>query len=435
MRENTLKFIKRFVKKANKILNMKNYIEKICAVMLGMIITFFCLQVLVFCIPQQLMKEEAIESREVLNEEGRGWEYIFSYARGAQLDTRTDDIMIERAVRNPDKSVLYNAMDCNGYPRYWHGYLAFLKPLMVLLSYSQIRYLYMVLYIALFTAVVIMLSRRINVKASYTWTASLIMVYFIILPFSLQYSSVFFLMFVAMLCLDKIYQGYNWKRMGIFFLVIGMITSYVDFLTAPLITLGMPLVYLILLQQKEYGDLSYKKNMSTVFVCSFLWGIGYLGNWAAKWVLASIVLGRNIIEDGLSQGINRVGAVEGQTSKLGAIAYNLFAIIPPEIEGKDLKWFVLFGAMVLIILGIVFWKRHAQSSVLKSQLPLLIVAVYPYIWYVIMSNHSQIHYIFTYRIQMITVWAGLMLYIQCIDKKGTALYCKETNLEDNMLNS
>ena len=41
----------------------------------------------------------------------------------------------------------------------------------------------------------------------------------------------------------------------------------------------------------------------------------------------------------------------------------------------------------------------------------------------------------TYRIQMITVWAGLMLYIQCIDKKGTALYCKETNLEDNMLNS
>lgn len=207
------------------------------------------------------------------------------------------------------------------------------------------------------------------------------------------------------------------EKDGDFFLIIGMITSYVDFLTAPLITLGMPLVYLILLQQKEYGELSYKKNMSTVFVCSFLWGIGYLGNWAAKWVLASIVLGRNIIADGLSQGINRVGAVEDQTSKLGAIAYNFFAIIPPEIEGKDLNWFVLFGAMVLIVLGIVFWKRHAQSSVLKSQLPLLIVAVYPYIWYVIMSNHSQIHYIFTYRIQMITVWAGLMLYIQSIVRK------------------
>ena len=393
---------------------MRNYIGKILVVMLSMIILFFCLQVLAFCIPQRLMKEEAIESSEVLDEEGRGWEYIFSYARGAQLDTKTDDIMIERAVRNPDKSVLYNAMDCNGYPRYWHGYLAFLKPLMIFLSYSQIRYLYMILYIVLFTAIVITLSRRIDVRASYTWTISLVMVYFIILPFSLQYSSVFFLMLVAMLWLDKIYQGYNWKKMGIFFLVIGMITSYVDFLTAPLITLGMPLVYLLLLQQKEYGEHSYKKNMCSVFANSFLWGIGYLGNWAAKWMLASIVLGRNIITEGLSQGISRVGGVEDQTSKLGAIAYNLFAIIPPEIEGKDLKWFVLWGTIALIVLGAVFWKRHAQSSVIKSQIPLLIVAVYPYIWYVIMSNHSQIHYIFTYRMQMITVWAGLMLYMQSI---------------------
>lgn len=395
--------------------NIKNYIGRILVVMLGMIILFFCLQVLAFCIPQRLMKEEAIESSEVLDEEGRGWEYIFSYARGAQLDTKTDDIMIERAVRNPDKSVLYNAMDCNGYPRYWHGYLAFLKPLMIFLSYSQIRYFYMILYIVLFTAIIIMLSKRINVKAAYTWAISLIMIYFIILPFSLQYSSVFFLMFVAMLWLDKIYQGYNWKRMGIFFLVIGMITSYVDFLTAPLITLGMPLVYLILLQQKEYGEHSYKKNMCSVFANSLLWGIGYLGNWAAKWILASIVLGRNIIADGLSQGINRVGAVEDQTSKLGAIAYNLFAIIPPGIEGKDLKWLTAFCTVVLLVLAVVFWRWHAQENILRSQIPLLVVAMYPYIWYVIMSNHSQIHYIFTYRIQMITIWSGLMFFIQSIN--------------------
>lgn len=394
---------------------MRNYIGKILVVMLSMIILFFCLQVLAFCIPQHLMKEEAIESSEVLDEEGRGWEYIFSYARGAQLDTKTDDIMIERAVRNPDKSVLYNAIDCNGYPRYWHGYLAFLKPLMIFLSYSQIRYLYMILYIVLFTAIVITLSRRIDVRASYTWAISLVMVYFIILPFSLQYSSVFFLMFVAMLWLDKIYQGYNWKKMGIFFLVIGMITSYVDFLTAPFITLGMPLVYLILLQQKEYGEHSYKKNMCSVFANSLLWGIGYLGNWAAKWVLASIVLGRNIIADGLSQGLNRVGGVEDQTSKLGAIAYNLFAIIPPGIEGKDLTWFMAVGIVVLFMLAVVFWKWHVQGNILKSQIPLLVVAIYPYIWYVIMSNHSQIHYIFTYRIQMITIWSGLMFFIQSIN--------------------
>ena len=98
----------------------------------------------------------------VLDEEGRGWEYIFSYARRAQLDTKTDDIMIERATENPDKMV--------------------------------------------------------NAAAAYTWTISLVMAYFVILPFSLQYSSVFLLMFVAMLRLNKIYHGFDWKQMGIFFL-------------------------------------------------------------------------------------------------------------------------------------------------------------------------------------------------------------------------
>lgn len=49
---------------------MKKYVGKILVVMLSMIILFFCLQVLAFCIPQRLMKEEAIESSEVLDEEG-----------------------------------------------------------------------------------------------------------------------------------------------------------------------------------------------------------------------------------------------------------------------------------------------------------------------------------------------------------------------------
>ena len=195
---------------------MKRYVGKVCAIMMGMIALFFCLQILVFCIPQELMREEAKESSLVLDEEGRGWEYIFSYARGAQLDTKTDDIMIERATENPDKSVLYNAMDCNGYPRYWHGYLAFLKPLMIVLSYSQIRYLYMILYMMLFAAVVMKLAKTINTAAAYTWTISLVMAYFVILPFSLQYSSVFLLMFIAMLRLNKYTMDLTGNRWGFF---------------------------------------------------------------------------------------------------------------------------------------------------------------------------------------------------------------------------
>ena len=206
--------------------------------------------------------------------------------------------------------------------------------------------------------------------------------------------------------------------MGIFFLIIGMLTSYLDFLTAPLITLGMPLVYLILLQQKQYGDESFYRNIYSIGINSFLWGVGYLGNWAAKWGLASIVLRRNVIADGLSQGFSRVGGVEDQTSIPGAIAYNLFAIIPPGIEGQDLKWFVVACVVILIILLILFLRFRTSRKTIISQIPLLVMTCYPYMWYIVMSNHSQIHYIFTYRIQIIAIWAGLMMYIQSIQCRG-----------------
>lgn len=60
-------------------------------------------------------------------------------------------------------------------------------------------------------------------------------------------------------------------------MIVGMITSYVDFLTAPLLTLGIPLVYLMLLQFREYREESYKKNLLTMLTASGLWGVGYLG--------------------------------------------------------------------------------------------------------------------------------------------------------------
>lgn len=75
-------------------------------------------------------------------------EWLFTHARGAQLDG-TDYTMILNVVsENPEASVLYKAMDCNNYARYWHGYLLFLRPMMLLFSYMQIRYIYVYLYAA-----------------------------------------------------------------------------------------------------------------------------------------------------------------------------------------------------------------------------------------------------------------------------------------------
>lgn len=394
----------------NKMKECAKYTGKIIIIMAAVILLFFCLQVIVFCIPEKYLMSNLADSYEVLDYEGMQWEYIFSYARGAQLDNRTDGVMLDRVVSEPDAeqySVFYRAMDCNGYPRYWHGYLVFLKPLLLLLSYRQIRYLYMFLHIFFFVMVVLQLYQRFNKNIVFGWTLSFVMAYFTILPFSLQFSSVFFIMYAAMLVLDKKYEGYNLQKTGIFFLIIGMATSFFDFLTAPLITLGMPLIYLMLRQQRDYRDESCTKNLYSLLIAAVLWGVGYFVNWFCKWPLASLIMKQNIIMNGLSQGANRMEITEGKPilSRIGAIGLNLFAMFPPGITSEDIMWFLPVVAIGFVVMVGLFCKYHADRKILKEQIPFLLVMLYPYIWYVVVANHSFVHYIFTYRMQMITVWA------------------------------
>lgn len=244
----------------------------------------------------------------------------------------------------------------------------------------------------------------------------MVAVNFIVLPFSLQFSSVFFVLFSAILVLSKLYRGYNLGKTGIFFMIVGMITSYVDFLTAPLLTLGIPLVYLMLLQFREYREESYKKNLLTMLTASGLWGVGYLGNWFSKWVLGSIILKRNVIMDGLVEAVFRTGNTQDDTSSWGgAIHWNLYALLPPGTDwDKVYQWFVAGVLIVLMMVAAAMWRSKEKKKFLFSQIPFGLVAMYPYIWYYLMTNHSQVHSIFTYRIQMITVWIGLSIAVNCI---------------------
>ena len=61
----------------------------------------------------------------------------------------------------------------------------------------------------------------------------------------------------------------------LFFLGTGMVTSYVDFLTYPLITFGLPCVLWLMLEKDR------QKNALLLLVqLALAWGIGYAGMWA-----------------------------------------------------------------------------------------------------------------------------------------------------------
>jgi hypothetical protein len=43
---------------------------------------------------------------------------------------------------------------------------------------------------------------------------------------------------------------------------------------------------------------------------------------------------------------------------------------------------------------------------MRKHLVFLWVALYPYIWYSLLANHSQIHHWFTYRAQLVSLMGG-----------------------------
>lgn len=92
-----------------------------------------------------------------------------------------------------------------------------------------------------------------------------------------------------------------------FFLIVGILTSYFDFLTYPIVTLGIPLCCYFLLESDRLWN-----NIKRLTGFSVSWAIGYAGMWAAKWVIADLTLHTGTIKDAIWSIIGRTEAISGR---------------------------------------------------------------------------------------------------------------------------
>lgn len=109
--------------------------------------------------------------------------------------------MLMRVIRDDTQGMLYQAMDAQNYARYWHGYLVVLRPLLKVFSYPEIRSLnYFVIFLFAF-ACACRMKERIGGLAAAGFVLSLLAGYIVVVPQSMQYMSVFVILFIALLLL------------------------------------------------------------------------------------------------------------------------------------------------------------------------------------------------------------------------------------------
>ncbi|MEI7814748.1 MAG: hypothetical protein WCJ13_08145 [Coriobacteriia bacterium] len=301
------------------------------------------------------------------------------------------------------------------YARYWHGYQVVLRPLLILFDYRAIRWLNAVVFFLLLAAVSLALRYRLGLKTMLAFLFALIAVNVAVVPMSMVYSGVFYVALGGVLVATLNMNRENGVHLDLeIFFILGALTAFVDLLSTPLVTLGIPLTVLLIGRIQSSREFSNKSLWWHTAKMSIVWFCGYAGTWAAKWLLSTLVLGYNVIEDGLaSVMIRSYGAAPGVTTGWASnLAHQLLGLLPILGWHKDPpSWDVIAAActvpmLVLVLITAMLAKHKRADGRGVRVLGLLLVGALPFAWYLVLYNHSSIHYFMTYRLLSISVFAA-----------------------------
>ncbi len=412
---------------------MKYYINlsvKALLIIIVSVIIGLSLLILSFEIPVDKINNNISRSISVFKEEGT-YPKVSKFGISGQLDNWTDSYMLLNAGYKGNENALEKAInvyreyindigsptdvlislysgeeaECTiSYSRYWHGYLIFLKPLLLFLSYGEIRILNSILVAGGVLLIIILLCKR-NLKGYIVpYIAMLLLMNVFVITKSLQFSSVYHICTIAIIillwrleCLEA-----EQCRMPLFFLTIGCVTSYFDFLTYPLITLGIPMVIYLCISEID-DRLLFKKTI----ISTSCWTLGYVGMWSGKWVIGTYLGNENIILN----AINRIKI----HSAIGEMAENKFSyvdLIKQQWQMLD-KEVVILSVAFILLLGVYILRGQIKGKIIDV-MSFGFVGLLPFCWYRIAASHSWQHYWFTYREMIICIFSMMCLTIHII---------------------
>ena len=375
-----------------------------------LIAVFFVSMTLVYCIPTSWIQGNVEKSIEVLEGEGEYPMYFF-YRHSAIIDIHTDKLMYESLIQNRDYyNPIQAAMSINQYPRYWHGYQVLLRPLTVVFQVQELRYLGMLTFHLLFFWSAWLMAKKTKPLYAMFYVLTVASGYVVFLPVCFQFLTTFLVLFVSLIVLLRRYDknkplpAVKWM---LYFFVVGMVENFFDFLTYPILTLGIPLVLLLWLRVRDERT-DFRGNFWFMFKASLSWFFGYALTWISKWLLSAAILGVRYFWRTMSVVQYRLeGSEEEPLDRIGTIQRNLKAWLNVQ-DGGVISWSKIALLILIVAVVLIIWRKLKDWKAVGAYLPILFVAAYPYIWYLVMSNHSQIHYWYTYRAQLAALFAGLV---------------------------
>lgn len=409
-----------------------------CKVTILLFIFCLCSICLSSLLPNRPIQKHVLDSCEQLSKEG-----LYPKVLGFklfQMDNFTDTIMLFESVSVDEKapistvmsntiyisdnffsliSDLKNYLEGNmdglkkiEYSRYWHGYLVIIRPLLIFFSYQQIRIINYIAFIVLFITLLISIWKNIGKKECVIFLFSQILVSLPFIPYNLQFSWTFYIAYAASLLLIRREKCCTNSEYAIhtFFFIVGGLTSFIDLLVTPIITVGLPVTFLLIMRIDEKV---YKKIVRIIGV-SVAWSIGFAFIWGSKWVISSWITGRNVVSDAMDQMFIRT--IGSSWNGMELTILNIIDFIVTILKAYHLL-IPLIGFGVLSIIGYVLCMKNIKAFFENCWL--LLIASMPLVWFFVLREHSLQHGWFTWRALTVTVFAiVLFVWNTCSVKVG-----------------
>lgn len=353
----------------------------------------------------------AMIKNEYQNDPAREWSGMFDEPANT-INYGCDRKWMRRAiVDDASLNPLQAAMSVNTYTRYWHGYQIFVRPMLVIGTYEGMVSVGAALYLVLIVIVFSRMSERLGRFYALALFVALIMVRIIAVALCLNNVGCF-VAALGLILFVLAFTGTEKERLLYpLFLITGMFVNYMDVLSAPLVSLGLPLTVYLVMKLSAPASASLKSNLIDTVALPLFWGVGYGLFWFLKFVIGSAVLGYNILTDAVQQAEFRIlGDALHPTTPIGALTDNFAILWPNDAASRTL----IVLLMAVCAAGVLLW--HKPWKQVLAGTPLLIVAASPILWMCILSNHSQIHAPFVFRILSVTLFALLCFAVFCVDR-------------------
>ena len=383
------------------------------------------------CIPKSAIRENILESAQYLCE-GALFGTVVDGVEGSKIDRYADSILLGIAWQydstDPLRSVMLssyyhtkyqneneNLLDAvvenlapnQQYLRYWHGSNVLVRLLLIVCSIEQIYLINGIAMAVLAAWLLAVLWRRKYYIPACGIGLGLVLTASWFVPLSLEYTWTYLLMLAGSVLAVKLACAGKWQHMGVFFLLSGMLTNYLDFLTTETLTLLVPLL-LVLWIDLHVRRQAMRSMAVNAAKAALRWLLGYGGMWVMKWILASLVLGENVLPYVTGHIQQRVG---GGQSGFSAIVRNVSCLFPLEYGAVGMAA-ALGLVLALIYVGYVYHKKQINKPWI---LLLIAIGAVPYVRYLVLANHAYLHCFFTYRAQMATVAALVMIIGEVVD--------------------